>query len=141
MLNVALKFAKKHHAGQVDKAGVDYFSGHISTVVANAKKLTNLEIVLVASALHDVVEDTNVTLEEVANKFGAEVAEVVKLVTKDPNVDKAVYFKNIKDNKYATLVKLADMTHNTDLRRLKVVTNVDLERNAQYKMWMNYLNS
>ncbi|MGB5446608.1 MAG: HD domain-containing protein [Psychromonas sp.] len=139
MLEKALQFSELHHKGQVDKAGVDYFSGHILAVVANAKKLTNEEVVHVASALHDVVEDTEVSIEEVARLFGEEVAEIVKLVSKVEGVPKSEYFRAIKGNPKARLVKVADMTHNSDLSRLAVVHEADLLRTAQYKKWMEYL--
>lgn len=139
MLERALKFAKVHHAGQVDKAGADYFTGHIMTVVANAKTLTKDPIIHTAAALHDVVEDTPVTIEEVAELFGEEVAVVVGLVTKSAGIPKSEYFRAIKENDRATIVKIADMTHNTDLGRLAIVTEADRARNAVYMEWMEYL--
>jgi (p)ppGpp synthase/HD superfamily hydrolase len=140
MLKQALKFAKLHHIGQVDKAGVDYFSGHISTVVANSKELTNDVVVHVSCALHDVVEDTEVSIEEISRLFGEEVTEIVGLVTKVEGVPKNEYFRAIKGNSKASLVKLADLKHNSDLSRLAVVNEVDLARTAQYKEWIKYLS-
>jgi (p)ppGpp synthase/HD superfamily hydrolase len=139
MLERALKFSELHHIGQVDKAGVDYFTGHILTVVDNAKKLTDDVVVHVASALHDVVEDTEVSIEEVAKEFGEEVAEIVGLVSKVEGVSKKDYFSAIKGNCKARLVKVADMTHNSDLSRLSVVSEADLVRTEQYKKWVEYL--
>jgi len=139
MLKQALEFAKLKHKGQVDKANVDYFSGHILSVVANAKKLTNDEIVHIASALHDVVEDTNVKIKEIADLFGEEVAEIVQLVTKNNQTNIKEYYKEIKECEKARLVKIADLMHNSDLTRLPVIKQRDLLRNERYKNYIYYL--
>jgi (p)ppGpp synthase/HD superfamily hydrolase len=69
--------------------------------------------------LHDVVEDTPVTLEELAVDFPKEVIDAVALITHDKNIPYLDYVNKIKDNPIARAVKLADLHHNCDSSRLE----------------------
>ena len=75
------------------------------------------EISCAAALLHDVVEDTSVTLEELAQQFPKEVMEIVKLLTHTDDLDYLEYVKKIKTNPVAVKIKLADLTHNSDTSR------------------------
>lgn len=138
----ALTLAESLHTGQVDRAGVDYMV-HIRTVHANTVRLGGCEVACVAALLHDSVEDCEITNEEVAELFGSEVARVVGLVTKVAGQKKKAYMRGIKACPIATLVKLADMEHNSQLSRLTdaglEITEADERRNAEYLRWMEYL--
>ena len=70
-----------------------------------------------AALLHDVVEDTSVSLEELARHFPAEVVEAVALLTHEEDVDYFDYVRRIKGNPIAKKVKLADLAHNSDASR------------------------
>ena len=113
LTNEAMKIAYRAHHGQVDKAGVPY----IFHPVHLAEQMTN-EYCVCAALLHDVVEDSNVTLEELAAIFPKEVVEAVALLTHAKNIPYMEYVQKIKDNPIARAVKLADLTHNSDRTRL-----------------------
>jgi len=132
----AKAYAKHHHDGQVDKAGVDYFSGHVSTVsqkVANAGYSS--EYVVVAF-LHDVVEDTSATIEEIALEFGEEVAGAVDAMSKRKGESYEMYLHRVTENSMASVVKFYDMEHNSDISRLSTVREKDLKRVEKYKKYM-----
>ena len=122
-VKMAEEFAAKKHFGQTDKAGVAYIE-HPKAVAA---KLDGEKEKIVA-LLHDTVEDTDATVEEIRLLFGNEIAEAVSVLTHDKNEPYLEYIKKIKDNELAKKVKLADLSHNMDLSRLPKVTEKDLER-------------
>lgn len=125
----ALAFAEKAHAGQADKAGRPY----ILHPVAVAEMLPG-DIQKTVALLHDVVEDTPVTLEAlVAAGFPAEVVAAVALLTRRPGQDYTAYIEGIRANPLATAVKIADLRHNMDLSRLPRPTPEDLARREKYR--------
>ncbi len=92
--------------------------------------------------LHDVVEDTEITFEELEKVgFSEEIIEALKLLTHDEAVPYMEYVRAIKKNPIATKVKLADLRHNSDLSRLDVVDEKALKRVEKYKMAMKILES
>ena len=113
LTNAAMKIAYHAHLGQVDKAGIPYVFHpfHLAEQMHD-------EYSTCAALLHDVVEDTNVTLEELAAIFPKEVVDAVALLTHAKNVPYMEYVKKLKDNPIARAVKLADLTHNSDRTRL-----------------------
>ena len=132
----AKEYAKRYHLGQVDKAGVDYFEGHVTTVskkVANAGYTT--EYVVVA-LLHDVVEDTSATIEEIALNFGEKVALAVDAMSKRKGEAYESYLHRVTANSMAVVVKFYDMEHNSDISRLSIVREKDLKRIKKYKKYM-----
>ena len=117
LTNKALRFAYSAHHGQLDYNGIPY----IFHPVHLAEQMDD-EISCCAALLHDVVEDTPVTLEELALQFPSEVVEVVKLLTHstDAESNNAAYFdylQEIKKHPIAKKVKLADIAHNSDQTR------------------------
>lgn len=95
----------------------------------------------VVALLHDVVEDTSVTLQDLKQEFPAEVVEAVDLLTKkkEPDFSLDNYLKDIRENEIARQVKLADLKHNMDLSRIANPTQRDLLRLEQYKKSKDYL--
>ena len=83
--------------------------------------------------LHDVVEDTDTTLEELAKIFPPEVIGALRLLTHDPEVPYLDYVRKIGNDPVARKVKLADLKHNSDLSRLDTVSENDLLRIEKYK--------
>ena len=81
-MNVAAAFelAKIFHAGQVDKAGEDYFSGHLTRVAEHVAPL-GPEYVIVG-VLHDILEDTPLTLEALEHVIGKDLAKSVNVLTR-----------------------------------------------------------
>ena len=116
-------FAAVAHEGQM--YGKNPYTQHLTDVVSNVECevlshqfygspfSTEAVRVLVDSAwLHDVVEDTDVSLETIRTLFGEQVADVVDLLTKKKGLSYKKYIDNIKQNEYARLVKIADTKSN-----------------------------
>lgn len=115
LLILAEKIATKAHMGQVDKAGVPYIE-HPKTVASYC----TTEYAKIIGWLHDVVEDTDVTLDDLRKQgFDEFLLEALDCVTK-PKIgyDETAYYKNIKQNEIAREVKLADLKHNSDMSRI-----------------------
>ena len=108
----AMNIAYTAHHGQFDKAGVPYIFHPLHLAEAMDE-----EYACCAALLHDTVEDTHVTLEQLAVEFPAEVVEAVKLLTHVPNTDYFEYIRAIRSNPIARKVKLADLAHNSDATR------------------------
>ena len=112
LTNKAMGIAYKAHHGQLDKAGVPYIFHPIHL----AEQMDD-EISCCAALLHDVVEDTDMTMEDLAAEFPCEVIEVLKLLTHSKDTDYFDYVRAIKTNPTAIKVKLADLAHNSDQTR------------------------
>ena len=113
MLNYesALEFATKKHQGQFRVGGVPYITHPVA--VAEYLKNKNFPIEYQITGLfHDLLEDTDATEEEILNLGGEEVLKAVKLLTKKPGFVMEEYIANIKTNKIAKEVKIADRIHN-----------------------------
>ncbi|EFA25164.1 HD domain protein [Streptococcus sp. M143] len=136
MLELALSIATEAHRGQFDKAGIDYIEHPIfvaSQVDSEEEKAVAL--------LHDVIEDSSVTAEELLNAGLPEtVVTAVQILSKKKGQDYPTYLKTVKSNPLARVVKLADLKHNSDLSRLSSVTDKDLERLEKYKKAIDYLS-
>lgn len=109
----AMRLAYEKHEGQLDKAGLPY----IFHPMHLAEQMTD-EYSTIAALLHDLVEDTNVTIEELRREFPSEVCDAVSLLTKPDDADYFDYVREIVKNPIARKVKLADLAHNSDLSRL-----------------------
>ena len=137
MLDLALKIATEAHKGQVDKAGVAYIEH--PKFVAN---LVNTEEEKIVALLHYVIEDTTVTLQDLKKYgFSKEVIEAIILLTKNKTVKYSEYIRNIKLNKIARIVKIADLKHNSDISRLSSITQKDLDRLKKYKEALRILEN
>lgn len=123
----AMKFAYDAHHGQLDKSGVPYIFHPIHL----AEQMQTEEECIVA-LLHDVVEDTEVTFEQLKKEFSDTVIEALKLLTHDDSVEYMDYIRNLKDNSIAKNVKLADLNHNSENTRLEKLTEKDIKRNKKY---------
>ena len=109
----AIQIAYAAHHGQVDKGGMPYICHPLHL----AESMDD-EISCCAAILHDVAEDTEITLEDLAAEFPAEVLEVLKLLTHGKDTDYFDYVRNIRQNPIAVKVKLADLAHNADQTRI-----------------------
>ena len=129
MTKKALKLCFDAHRDQTDKSGMPYVFHpfHLAEQMPD-------EATTVVALLHDVVEDTEYTLEDLAKMgFSSDVIEAISLMTHSPNVPYMEYVAEIKANKIARIVKLADLRHNSDASRLDCVTPYDEERAEKYK--------
>ena len=120
----AMILAYDAHHGQVDKAGAPYIFHPFHL----AEQMDD-EFSCCVALLHDTVEDTNVTLEALAEDFPPEVVNAVALMTHAEGVDYFAYVRNLKSNPIARKVKLADLRHNTDLTR-NIGADLDLLRKS-----------
>ena len=114
LTNQAMKIAYDAHHGQVDKAGIPYVFHPIHL----AEQMTD-EFSTCVALLHDVVEDTDVTLEQLAEVFPSEVVEAVRVLTHLENEPYLDYVARVKENPIAKAVKLADLQHNSDQTRME----------------------
>ena len=136
LIDKALMLATKAHTGQTDKAGGDYITHPVyvaSLVKTDEEKITAL--------LHDVVEDSDITLEDLEQEgFPPSVVDAVKLLTKQTGTDYGSYIADIKSNPLSRAVKIADLQHNSDLSRLPKITEKDRQRAKKYKDAILYLS-
>lgn len=112
MTNEAMRLAYRAHHGQLDYNGIPY----ILHPVHLAEQMDD-EISCCVALLHDVVEDTDTTLDELKSIFPPEVTNAVALLTHNDGVDYFDYVRKIKENPIAKKVKLADLAHNSDQSR------------------------
>ena len=125
----AMKLCYEAHKDQVDKSGLPYVF-HPAHV---AEQMTD-EATTIVALLHDVVEDTDYTLEDLAAEgFGKEILEAVALMTHEDDVPYLDYVAKLKDNPIARAVKLADLAHNSDLSRIGEVDEETKQRLEKYK--------
>ena len=108
----AMKLAYEAHHGQLDYNGMPY----VFHPYHLAEQMTD-EITTCAALLHDVVEDTDWTIEQLEAQFPPEVTQAVRLLTHDDGTDYFDYVRRIKGNPIAKAVKLADLAHNSDQTR------------------------
>ncbi len=109
----AMVIAYNAHHGQEDKSGVPY----IFHPVHLAEQMHDEYSVCVA-LLHDTVEDTNLTLDDLAKEFPKEIVDAVALLTHDKSESYETYLKKIKTNSLAMAVKMADIEHNSTFARI-----------------------
>ena len=125
----ALRISFDAHKNQTDKSGMPYVYHpfHIAEQMED-------EYTTCVALLHDVVEDTDITLDELkSNGFPDEVIEALSLMTHNGDIPYLDYVRAIKDNPIARKVKLADLAHNSDLTRLDKVDDKAIERVNKYK--------
>ena len=128
MTKKAMKLAFDTHKEQVDKTGLPY----IFHPFYLATQMDSEESVTVA-LLHDVVEDGDVSFSDLEKMgFSLNVIDALKLLTHDLSVDYMDYVRQISTNALAKKVKLADLSHNSDLSRLDHITEFDLTRQKKY---------
>lgn len=134
---IARSIAEAAHAGQVDRAGAPYIL-HPQRVAS----LIDGETAKAAAWLHDVVEDTALTFGDLASMgVSPEVLAPLRLLTHEPGVPYPEYIGRIKADPVAKAVKLADLSHNSDLSRLPTVGAEDERRAEKYRRAIEQLSS
>ncbi len=127
----AMRIAYEAHKDQTDKVGVPYIF-HPYHVAEQMKD----ELSVAAALLHDVVEDTPLTFEDLAQEgICEEVLDIVRLLTHEEDVGYMDYVQTIKDsrNERAIAIKLADLEHNSDTTRFKKLNEKALARIKKYE--------
>lgn len=128
-LERAIAIAAEAHAGQVDKAGHPYILHPLRVMLS-----VEGEYAQMAAVLHDVVEDTSVTLDQLVSEgFPTAVVEAVEALTKRPGETRLMAAERAAQNPIARVVKLADNADNMDLSRIPNPTERDFARLAEYQ--------
>jgi (p)ppGpp synthase/HD superfamily hydrolase len=129
-LSKMLVLATNKHAGQFDKGGNPYVLHPLSVMYLLGDVDEELRCIAIG---HDIVEDCGVSYSELRELgFSERVIDGIRCLTKVPGESYEEYKEKVKSNADAITVKKADLTHNTDIRRLKVVSKKDMERMEKY---------
>lgn len=135
MTKKALCLSFHAHKNQVDKSGTPY----VYHPYHLAEQMNTEETTIVA-LLHDVVEDTEYTLDDIADLgFSSDVITAIALITHNKSVPYMDYIAKIKENPIAKTVKLADLRHNSDTNRLNQVDKKAIARIIKYKEAIKFL--
>lgn len=134
LTKLAINIMFEAHKNQKDKSGLPYVF-HPYTVASSLDD----EYSVVTALLHDVVEDSDIEFSYLETQFPSPIIEALKLLTHNPDEDYFEYVKKIKNNPIAKKVKISDLNHNSDLSRLKNISEFDLKRLEKYKKALNIL--
>ena len=138
LLEKAIAIAVEAHTGEVDKAGQPYILHplHLMMQMDTAEEM-------MTAVLHDVIEDTPITLDDLRQQgFPETVLEALALLTHDTaSTSYEAYVAALKPNPLARKVKLADLTHNMDVRRLPEMGMKDFGRLEKYRRAWETLTS
>jgi len=128
LLEKAIEIALSAHAGQKGKDGSPYILHPLRVMTRMGADEERM-----AAVLHDVVEDSEVTIEDLRQAgFPEAVLTVVKLLTHEEGVSYEDYVERLKPHPVARRIKLADLEDNSDIRRLSGIEAKDLERLRKY---------
>ena len=139
LANRAMQIAYEAHAGQVDKCGTPYVFHpyHLAEQMPD-------EVTTCVALLHDVVEDTPITLDELEREFPPEVTESLRLLTHDPAVPYRDYIDALVVDPVARTVKRADLAHNLDETRFEGCGHIDeaelSRRRERYRVALEVLD-
>jgi len=134
-LEKAIEIAVNAHQGQKDKAGMPYVLHPLRIMI----KQDTLEA-MIAAVLHDVVEDTDVTLDQIAEAgFSETVLGAIRLLTHDQDTPYMEYVNALATNPIARKVKIADLIDNMDMDRIPKPQEKDYLRLEKYQIAYNYL--
>lgn len=132
----ALKLCFEAHKDQTDKTGLPYVFHPFHL----AEQMTD-EYTTVTALLHDVVEDTDYTLNDLKEMgYPDEVITALTLLTHDDGSEYMDYVKRLKNNPIARAVKLADLKHNSDLSRYDKIDGNAIKRTAKYRQAIEILS-
>ena len=117
LINKAIYFAKKYHDGQLRKSGEPFYTHplEVAYMISDYNLKTD---VITASILHDIIEDTEVTVRMIQDTFGQRIAEMVDRLTRDRPDGTKLSVEDILNNSYqekdreVLLIKLFDRLHN-----------------------------
>ena len=134
-LQFALELAIEKHKNQKDKSGKPYILHPLH--VMETVKSDDAKIVAI---LHEIIEDTDVTEKDLLNAgLSKHIVDAIVMLTRTDDIDYMDYVKKVSSNPLAKEVKLADLQHNMDLRRISTLTEKDLDRTRKYQIAYHYL--
>jgi len=143
-LQSAENFAKERHSSMIRKDSIIHHYEHLSGVVARLKNLgITDEDVLSSAWLHDIIEHTETSFDELDQRFGSKVAVIVLSISKDRSLPRTKqeeqYIKQLKESTFeAKLIKLCDIS--ASLRDLKNAPISKTKRIKEVKKKLFYLN-
>lgn len=120
----AMLLAYDAHHGQRDKAGIPYIFHPFHLAEQMPDELTTC-----VALLHDVVEDTPLTLDDLAGDFPPAIINALALLTHQPDTSYDDYIRALRDDPIAAIVKRADLLHNSDESRLALCPISEAEKN------------
>ena len=142
-VKVVRDYCQKLFEGMVDKAGAPYYN-HCEFVGETAYRFAiselgmdkeEADIVRCAGYLHDVVEDTHISVAQLAKEFTPQIAGIVKLLTRENGLSHKRYIARLADDKYATIIKYVDSFHNSMIERFPE----EMRDNERKKKCADYL--
>ena len=135
LLEKAIRIAVNAHANQFDKAGAPYIL-HPIRVMNGVKKVLEK----IVGVLHDVVEDTNITIEDLEKEgFPIEALEAIDALTRRIGETYTDFILRIKENEIARKIKIVDLRDNSDLFRLHEIEEKHLSLIKRYHAAMKEL--
>lgn len=156
-VEISKNLSKSAHKGQYDKAGQEYYKHPIAVAniikfemeselskldYSNRTKQEVLNILIATAFLHDIIEDTMFTADDlINNEIPVEVVELVHLLTRKRDITYFEYIELISKNKLATIVKIADIKHNLDINRFGVNYKINESLINRYIKAINILNT
>jgi len=139
-IEVAYYVAYCTHKGQKDKAGVDYINHCVAVHNYVCENYYDDEVIRVVALLHDVLEDTDFPESALRILFGDNVVDILLILRHNRGENYFDYIDRVKQNKIATIVKFADLKHNSNLSRLNKITDKDMERYEKYQKAIQILS-
>jgi len=138
MLEKAIETALKYHKGQIKNGTGEEFILHVLRVMMSMDS----EDERISAVLHDIVEKSNCTLEELKEQgFSNKIINTVDALSKRKGEDYSDYIKRVKKDPVAVKVKIADLEDNMDIRNIKDITSIDIEKmNRRKKYYLELKN-
>jgi (p)ppGpp synthase/HD superfamily hydrolase len=136
-LEKAIQIAEQAHEGQRDKAGAPYILHPLRVMM---KMATEAEQII--AVLHDVVEDTDWTMEQLQQEgYNREILDALDCLARRDGEEYGDFIKRVKQNPLSVKVKVADLEDNLDVSRLKGVTDTDAKRLEKYQQALKMLSN
>jgi (p)ppGpp synthase/HD superfamily hydrolase len=137
LLELAVEIAVEGHKEQKDRYGEPYILHPMRVMM---KMNTREE--KIAAVLHDIIENTKMTLEDLRKRgFPENIVTAIDCLSKREGEQYEAYIERTRSNPLALRVKIADLEDNMDLRRIKQMTLKDVDRLSRYrKYWEELIN-
>ena len=133
----AMLIAYHAHRDHVHKGGMPYIFHPL-----HLAEQMDTEYSVITALLHDVIEDSDISLEDLkAEGFPEPILEALSLLTHEKQVPYLEYVQRLKGNELARKIKLADLTHNSDVSRLSVQDDSSRQRFEKYQRAIALLES
>jgi (p)ppGpp synthase/HD superfamily hydrolase len=126
-LKKAIQLAVEAHEDQLDKGGNPYINHPI-------RVMDGVELYLdkIVAVLHDVIEDTDITSDDLRKHFSEDIVQDIEFLSKKPGQTLEDYIEIVKLSPRAIRVKIQDLKDNMDLTRLSVIKEKDIDRYLKY---------